>query len=246
MLNRSKFKYIQSLSHKKLRDEAGVFVAEGPKIIGELLHQKNVQLAEIYALQQWVDEMPLNALQNIASKLIIVEEQELERLSFLKTSNMVLAVFTQPVFEITTHNLVLMLDGVQDPGNLGTIIRTADWFGIKQIICSEDGADVYNAKVVQSTMGSIARVKVLYTNLENFLQSSKLPVYATVLHGTPVQQIEKIKEGIIVTGNESKGVRNGVLRKATHTITIPKLGAAESLNAAVATGIVLSHVVADK
>ena len=138
----------------------------------------------------------------------------------------------------------MALDTIQDPGNLGTIIRIADWFGIDQIVCSDDCAEVYNPKVVQATMGSIARVKVFYTDLEEWLSVQKeVPIYATTLEGQDIREMKKIQEGIIVVGNESKGISPGVLKLANTKITISQKGKADSLNVAVATGIVLSHIV---
>jgi TrmH family RNA methyltransferase len=140
-------------------------------------------------------------------------------------------------------SITLALCDIKDPGNLGTIIRIADWFGVVQIICSEDSADVYNPKVIQSTMGSIARVKVFYTDIRRWLSDQKdIWIYATVLDGEDVTQMKKIKQGIILIGNESKGISPEILQLANDRITIPNKGKAESLNAAVATGIILSHL----
>ena len=137
-----------------------------------------------------------------------------------------------------------MLDTIQDPGNIGSILRTADWFGVKSIICSKDSADIFNPKVVQSTMGSIARVQVFYSDLELFIEEQELPpIYATTLIGKSIFDMEPLKEGVILIGNESKGISDELLQHARETITIPKKGQAESLNAAIATGIILSHLV---
>ena len=137
----------------------------------------------------------------------------------------------------------LALDTIQDPGNLGTIIRIADWFGIANIICSENCADIYNPKVVQSTMGSFGRVEVVYTSLVEFLnRNNSVPIYAAALNGKKVDELKGLKEGIILIGNESKGISIEIMQMATEKITIPKFGMAESLNAAVATGIILSHL----
>jgi TrmH family RNA methyltransferase len=137
--------------------------------------------------------------------------------------------------------MTLVLDGIQDPGNLGTIIRTADWFGLDQIVVSADTASCYNPKVVQSTMGSILRVDVVVADLQELIQSAKMPIYGAVLEGKSIQTTELAKEGILIIGNESKGIRQPILSLITHPITIPKYGTAESLNAAVATGIILSN-----
>ena len=137
----------------------------------------------------------------------------------------------------------MILDGLQDPGNFGTIIRIADWFGIENIICSNDCVELYNPKVIQSTMGSFTRVKVIYRELEIYLQENKLPVYGALLNGTDVRKIVKPKEGLLLIGNEGKGIRDSILPYINNAISIEKVGQAESLNAAIATGILLSHLV---
>lgn len=242
MLIKSQVKYIQSLSHKKLRDADNVFVAEGPKLINELLSAR-VPLQQLFAVKEWIQE-PGN---KISGEVTEITQPELERISLLQTPNQVLGIFQKPVFAANRplrNTLSLMLDTIQDPGNLGTIIRCADWFGISQILCSRDCADAFNPKVVQASMGGIARVQVLYGVLEEFLsQEPGLPTYAAVLEGTDIRQIKPLSEGIIIIGNESKGISDGVLALSRHRITIPRKGGAESLNAAVATGIILSHLV---
>jgi len=244
MLVKSKLKYIQTLGQKKFRQQEGLFIAEGPKIIRELLDAATVNLKEIYAVKEWINE---NTKWSGKTTIVEVTETELKKISQLTTPNKVLAVVQQ--FDtgtpITTKNTItLVLDNIRDPGNLGTIIRTADWFGVRQIVCSPDSADVYNPKVVQSTMGSIARVQIHYTALDTWLASQKsIRIYATTMEGEDVTAMKKIKEGIIIIGNESKGISAEISALANVKITIPKKGKAESLNAAVATGIVLSHVV---
>lgn len=243
MLNKSKFKYIQSLGQKKLRDEEGVFIAEGPKLLEELLQQPNIKPVEIFALEDWQQLLTPHQQNKLNDILTLVKPLELERLSFLTSPHLVLGVFSKPVFASAKSGIVLMLDGIQDPGNLGTIIRLADWYNISQIICSMDCADAFNTKVVQSTMGSITRVEVVYTDLITYLQKNKKPVYATTLDGTDLQKTATVQQGIIIIGSEGKGISDAVLKFATNKITIPKLGKAESLNAAVATGIALSHLI---
>ena len=242
MLVKSQVKYIQSLSQKKLRDEAGVFVAEGPKIINELLRADNIRAQQLFATEEWIAQEPARG----ADILHTVSPAELERLSFQQTPNQVLGVFTKPVFPkiISWNNTIsLMLDTIQDPGNMGTIMRCADWFGIKQIVCSHDSADVFNPKVVQSGMGSIGRVQVFYEDLSSFLdEHNSVPVYAATLNGTSLYSMPGIQSGIILIGNESKGIQEDLLAKSRYRITIPGKGRAESLNAAVATGIILSHI----
>ena len=242
---KSKIKYIQSLSQKKLRETEGLFVAEGPKVVEEILQASNVEVKEIYATKKWIEE---NSRWQMLSpgKVIEIDEVELNRISFLQTPNLVLGLFKIPEFPAidVSNKVSLMLDTIQDPGNLGTIIRCADWFGISQIICSEDCVDAFNPKVVQATMGSISRVQVVYQNLISFIKANNITtLYAATLNGSDISSHQKIREGIILIGNESKGIRPEILSMTGKHITIPRKGKAESLNAAVATGIILSHLV---
>lgn len=243
MLSKTKVKYIQSLGHKKRRDEEQVFIAEGPKIVNELLKEPRVHALEIFALQDWLQQNSIPA--NIEHHM--VTQEELEKITQLSTANKVLAIFQQPkvIANIDTNNKwILLLDGIQDPGNLGTIIRIADWFGIKQIICSHECASIYNTKVIQSSMASIARVDVLVTDLLPWVKDHpSCNYYAAALEGDDLTAMDKLKEGVIMIGNESKGLNPELLSKANTRITIPRLGNAESLNAAVATGIILSHLI---
>ena len=250
MLTKKIAKYIQSLSHKKFRDEERSFIAEGPKLVEEFLTTKKFDCALVVAVNDWLVENK-ELLENMDPQNIFdVEDHRLESLSLLKTSNKVLAVFKQPAVtkEIKLKGkITLMLDDLQDPGNMGTIIRIADWFGIDQIISSKNSVERFNPKVVQSTMGSLARVDVFYTDLIPFIKNNKnIPVYSAALNGTSIIEMEKINEGIIVIGNESKGIQEELLGLSTHQITIPAIGQAESLNAAVAAGIILSHIVFKK
>jgi TrmH family RNA methyltransferase len=244
MLVKSQVKYIQSLGQKKFRDEEGAFIAEGPKIVKELLTAANIRPLHIYALKEWIGDNR-QELSSLADRLIEVKEPELERLSSLTTPNQVVAVFEKPSFTAPDmeHTVSLLLDGIPDPGNLGTIIRIADWFGIPQIICSPDSADVFNSKTVQSTMGSITRVRVLYMELEDVIRKAAIPVYAAALEGRSLYKMEKIDRGMILIGNESKGIRPALLNMEIQRVTIPRIGQAESLNAAVATGIIVTHLV---
>jgi RNA methyltransferase, TrmH family len=243
MVVKSQVKYIQSLSQKKHRDAEGVFVAEGPKIINELLGAGNVQLQKLFAVEAWASAHPQQA-----ATTTLVSDSELERISFLQTPNQVLGIFRKPVFVESAAapaqqpTWSLALDTIQDPGNMGTIIRCADWFGVQQIICNEGCADVFTPKVVQSTMGSISRVQVIYTDLLPWLQQHAGIVYAATLQGTPLHELPPVQEGILLVGNESKGIHESLLAIAKHRITIPRKGQAESLNAAVATGIILSQL----
>ncbi|CAN5490614.1 RNA methyltransferase [soil metagenome] len=237
MISKNELKYIQSLYHKKVRDEAQVFIAEGGKLVDELLHS-HFTIRKIYATSEW-------AAANAFPDTTIIEQHELEKISHLATPNQVLVIAAQKKLThqpVEKNNLTLVLDGIQDPGNLGTIIRIADWFGIKQIVSNTDTADVYNPKVIQSTMGSIIRVDVWYTNIEQWLSSVTVPVYGALLNGNSIYTTPKIKEGILVIGNESKGIRSNIMPFIQQPVTIPGSGHAESLNAAVATGIILSHL----
>jgi RNA methyltransferase, TrmH family len=246
MLSKAQVKYIQSLSHKKFREQEKAFIAEGPKIIVEILTENPMAVQHIYALGGWLNENK-NLLKKLNTQTVTeINDIDLEKISQLNTPNQVLAVINQfaPSSIIDCKKeLVIALCGIQDPGNLGTIIRIADWFGIKNIICSDDSADVYNPKVVQSTMGSIARVNVLYADLIVFFKQNKeAKIFAAALKGLPVQQLKGAANGILLIGNESKGISDELLHMANKKITIPKMGKAESLNAAVATGIILSHL----
>lgn len=248
MLIKSQVKYIQSLSQKKQRDEEAVFVAEGPKIINELLKSDTVKPRYIFAVSEWIDSYTSNRSTAGSTLLTEVSQEELARISFLHTPNQVLGIFSKPVFPFypdATKELVLMLDMIQDPGNMGTLVRTADWFGVRSIVCSRDSADVFNPKVVQSTMGSVSRIQVVYTDLFEYLSShSGAQVYAAMLDGKDLNDMSPVSNGIVLIGNESKGVSEELLNKTTQRITIPGKGGAESLNAAVAAGIILSKLTA--
>lgn len=246
MLSKTHTKYIQSLQHKKLREETGLFIAEGPKVVMDLLNSRKFICKEIFALNSWLQEhrQQLSLLKNIV--VTLVEDFELQKLSALSTAHVVVAVFEKrkPVYKIeTATKITLVLDTIQDPGNLGTIIRIADWFGIENIICSVDCADMYNAKVVQSTMGSLGRVNVIYTDIVNWLnENRKIKIFSASLEGKDVKLIGKLQEGILIIGNEANGVSDEVMNLVNEKINIPGIGEAESLNAAVATGIILSHL----
>jgi TrmH family RNA methyltransferase len=242
MLSKSKAKYIQSLGHKKFRDEEALFIAEGDKVVSEILNEVPASVTEVFAVKEWI-----NRHAHLLNKINFLEvtPEELERISQLTTPNQVLAVVKEmPRKEPFPANgkITLVLDCIQDPGNLGTIIRIADWFGIDQVVCSKISADVYNPKVVQATMGSFARMPVFYTDIEEWLKKQRTCIYAATLDGENILFMNRLKEGIILIGNESKGIRENLLQFANVRITIPRIGKAESLNAAVATGIILSHL----
>ena len=246
MLSKTHTKYIQSLWHKKFRDQLGLFIAEGPKVVMDLLKSGKFVCKEIFALDVWINEHSkfLSTCNDISIEA--VQDFELKKISSLSTAHSVVAVFEKRKqnFNIETRGkITLALDTIQDPGNLGTIIRIADWFGLTDIVCSVGCADMYNAKVVQSTMGSLGRVNIVYTDLTEWLkENKKTKIYAASLEGNVLKSLGKLNEGIIIIGNEANGVSDEVMKLVNEKITIPKTGVAESLNAAVAAGIILSHV----
>ena len=230
MLSKNQIKWVHSLELKKNRKKEGLFVAEGPKVVGDLQRAGYVARALFSTTER--------------PNAQLITDDELRKLSFLQHPQEVLAVFEIPKtsqFSIPNSSLSLALDGVQDPGNLGTIIRIADWFGIETIYCSEDTADCYNPKVVQATMGSLAHVHIVYTNLEALLQSAHCPIYGTLLDGQNIYQQELSSEGIIVMGNEGNGISPAIRQLITHKLLIPNYNpsseTAESLNVAIATAI---------
>ncbi|MFI5156425.1 MAG: TrmH family RNA methyltransferase [Chitinophagales bacterium] len=246
MLLKSQFKYIQSLGHKKFRDTENVFVAEGPKIVNELLNESGTPLVTLFAVKEWIVLNPQWVAAHSSRQLIEIAQHELERMSGLSTPNMVLGLFQKPDFGSPEFGkrITLVLDKIQDPGNLGTIIRIADWFGLHQIVCSKESADAFNAKTVQASMGSIARVSVFYEDLLAFLKAhDQIPRYAAVLGGSNLYLLEPLQEAMILIGNESQGLDPELLRICKHQLSIPRKGQAESLNAAIATGIILSHLI---
>lgn len=236
MLSKNEVKYIQSLCHKKQRQQERVFIAEGAKIIEELL-ASNYVVKKLFVTEKYL-------LQNSFTNAVITEvsTQEMDKISLMDNATDVLAIVEQKPNEMPAvkGKLNLVLDGIQDPGNFGTIIRIADWYGIENILCSNDTVDLYNNKVIQSTMGSFVRVNVWYGDLKTVFQKNLLPVFATVLNGKNLYEQNKITEGFLIIGNEGKGIREDTLSFVQHSLTIPKKGGAESLNAAVATGILLS------
>lgn len=240
MLTKNEIKYIQSLFHKKQRDEEKVFLAEGPKLAGELLNSPN-RIKHIYATANWLQNNP-----GLKVPSTEISEIELGRISNQQTPNEVLVIAQQFVPEDEPNlkgNLTIVLDGIQDPGNMGTIVRIADWFGINQIICSNDCVEIYNHKVVQSTVGSILRINCWYKDLHQWKPDSNVPVFGALLNGQNIYSVGKVEEALLVIGNESKGIRDPFVPKITHPVTIPKSGLAESLNAAVATGIIVGCMV---
>lgn len=237
MISNNELKYIQSFAHKKHWAEETVYIIEGPKLLEEAL-KANCAIEKIYATSAWLDQQGL-----LGVPVETVDEVMLARMSHLNTPNQVIALVNkqQRVLVPFDQTFTLILDGIQDPGNLGTIIRTADWFGIQQIIVTSDTASIYNPKVIQSTMGSCFRVMVEVADVEKLLANNKLPVLGALLTGDNVYKTQLPAIGFMLIGNESKGIRENLIQCITNPISIPKFGGAESLNAAVATGILLSH-----
>ena len=247
MISKAKIRYIRSLGLKKNRMVERLFVAEGPKVVEELLRVLSPRI--LLATDSWA---PVNTAFN-ASELISITDDELCKVSFLRTPQQVLGVFPMfitdkaPTAESITAELSLALDGVQDPGNLGTIIRIADWFGIRRIFCSPNTADVYNPKVVQATMGSLARVNVVYMELETLLNGlpKNFPVYGTLLNGESIYCQQLSAAGIIVMGNEGNGISTPIRQKITRRLLVPNFPegktSTESLNVAVATAVVCAE-----
>lgn len=238
MISKNQIKFIKQLDQKKYRKRENVFVAEGHKVVGDLL-SCGFEPHTIFATNQW------KAPRDIAFQE--VTDDELRKISFLQHPQQVLAIFHMPAASPATiqDQLVLALDGVQDPGNLGTIIRIADWFGISDIFCSADTADVWNPKVIQATMGSIARVRIAYTDLVALIKEAQVPVYGTLLDGDNIYQQTLSQNGIIVMGNEGNGISPEIRQLITNKLLIPDFNTgdshAESLNVAIATAITCSE-----
>ena len=233
MISKNQIKHVRQLAMKKYREQEGLFVAEGPKVVGDLL-DAGFRPRQLFALDGWNSRG--HAVQEVT-------EEELRRVSFLQHPQQVLGLFEMPsTSDLRPSTLTLSLDGVQDPGNLGTIIRIADWFGIDTIYCSEDTVDAWNPKVVQATMGSIARVHMVYTDLREVILSAQVPVYGTLLDGENIYTSPLTTEGIIVMGNEGNGISPEIRQLITHKLCIPKFReGAESLNVAIATAITCSE-----
>ena len=237
MVSKNQIKLISSLHQKKQRIAHQLFIAEGIKGVQELL-DASFELEHLYTTQ--------NDFETVSNSLkTLVSEADLKKISALATPNTCLAVFKMPKEkQITTSELIVALDAVRDPGNLGTIMRLCDWFGIHQLICSKETVDIYNPKVVQATMGSIARVNVSYVDLNDFLTTTSLPVFGTFMNGDNIYKASLPQVGIIVMGNEANGISSELEKIIKNRLTIPRFGAiqkTESLNVATATAIVLSE-----
>ena len=237
MLSKNQIKLITSLQQKKHRSANTMFFAEGIKGIQELL-ESDFELVYVYTTQNDFDQVP-------SEKKVVISNNELKKISALATPNSCLALFKIPAEKkITTAGLILALDSIRDPGNLGTILRLCDWFGIGQIICSKDAVDIYNPKVVQATMGSLTRVNVNYIDLVPFISKTTLPLFGTYMDGTNIYKTDLPQEGIIIMGNEANGISPEIEKLIKNKLTIPRFGTlqkTESLNVASATAIILSE-----
>ncbi|XHR92934.1 TrmH family RNA methyltransferase [Mucilaginibacter sp. UC70_90] len=243
MLSKSQISLLKSLQHKKFRKEHGLFLVEGYKSVVEFVNAA-YQVDAIYHTSEIAPKM-----MNLSRKINFQEISltDLEKISSLKTPQEVIGLIKIPKWPRLNYNLLknkfsLVLDGVQDPGNMGTIIRTADWFGITDIICSDDTVDVYNPKVVQATMGSLARVNVHYGDLTTILPEIKLPLFGAMLDGENIYSTNFGHEGLLAMGNEGNGLRPEIQQLINKKVTIPRVGYAESLNVAIATAILCSEI----
>lgn len=233
MVTKNQIKRILNLQQKKYRKQYGQFFVEGQKVIRELLNSDFI-LEELYTTEDIFKDI---------NTRVLISEDTLKKMSALTNPNNSLAVFRlREPQEIKGQNLIVALDKIRDPGNLGTIIRLCDWFGISELVCSEDTVDAYNPKVLQATMGSITRVNITYLNLKDFLSATTLPVFGTFMEGNSIYKSQLPKQGIIVLGNEANGISSEIEKQITDKITIPRFGNnTESLNVATATAIVLSE-----
>ena len=237
MVSKNQINLISSLQQKKQRQVHKLFFAEGIKVVQELLFS-NFELEHLFTTESIFTEIPF-------SKQTLISEVELKKISALTTPNTCLALFKIPESKkVQEKGLLLALDDIRDPGNLGTILRLCDWFGIQQLVCSKETVDLYNPKVVMATMGSIARVNVTYLDLNEFIKNTKLPVFGTFMDGKNIYKEKLPNEGIVVMGNEANGISKEIENSIQNRLTIPRFGdlqQTESLNVATATAIILSE-----
>ncbi|TNE80208.1 MAG: RNA methyltransferase [Bacteroidetes bacterium] len=237
-LSKAGIKYVQSLRIKKFRQKYHQFIVEGDKSVAEVLNS-DWNIESLYYCEGFSAALPPFAEQ--------ISPAEMERLSQHQSPQKALAVVHMPELSEEVHiakeGLTLALDGIQDPGNLGTLIRLCDWYGVKQVICSLDTVDVFNHKVISGTMGSFLRVQVQYTDLTEALANSPVPIYGAVMDGENIHQLKPETNAVLVIGNEGQGISDAVMRTLKHRISIPRFGQAESLNAAIAGGILLDRFV---
>jgi len=235
ILSNNHQKLITSLSQKKYRQKHQLFIAEGVKVVRELL-ESSFELEIIFSTESEFSSLDC---------FIQVSDQELKKISSLKTPNKVLALFKIPLQKkVNSSGLIVVLDTINDPGNLGTIIRLCDWFGVEQLVCSQDTVDCYNSKVVQATMGSLARVSISYLNLSEYLQTVSIPVFIADMDGVNIHKSKLPASAILVMGNEANGVSDRLKQLISNKISIPRYGNSnqvESLNVATATAILLNE-----
>ena len=235
ILSNNHQKLITSLSQKKYRQKHQLFIAEGVKVVRELL-ESSFELEIIFSTESEFSSLDC---------FIQVSDQELKKISSLKTPNKVLALFKIPSQKkVNSSGLIVVLDTINDPGNLGTIIRLCDWFGVEQLVCSQDTVDCYNSKVVQATMGSLARVSISYLNLSEYLQTVSIPIFIADMDGVNIHKSKLPASAILVMGNEANGVSDGLKQLISNKISIPRYGNSnqvESLNVATATAILLNE-----
>lgn len=236
-ISKSQLKLITSLSQKKYRQKHGLFIAEGIKVVNELLNSA-FEVELIFCTNDFETMLPEN-------KVTRVSETELKKISTLKSPNKVFSLFKIPEEKsIQNSGLILALDAINDPGNLGTIIRLCDWFGISQLICSKDTVDCYNQKVVQASMGSLTRINIKYLDLKDYISESRFPTFIADMNGENIYQTNVPKEGILIMGNEANGVSEEIKNQVQHKVSIPRFGETqrtESLNVATAAAILISE-----
>ena len=238
ILSKNKIKWIRSLQLKKNRDNFNVFVVEGDKMIQEALQYAASKIELIAFTKTSI----LSTLEEIKlEEKYEINEEELRSISSLKNPNKSIAIIKNQITSFYSSKFQIAVDGIQDPGNMGTILRLADWYGINEIICSKETVDCYNPKVVQASMGSIFRVKVKYVDLEVYLSKQKKPIFGALLEGENIYSKELQAEGILVLGNEGHGISEAIVNKIETPLTIPKIGKTESLNVSTAAGILLSE-----
>ena len=232
-LSKNKIKWIRSLALKKNREKEALFIIEGEKMVEEIIQLYPDRIEFVISNDESFDKF---------ESVFFANDRDFKQISSFKTPNKLIAIVK--IIEnksIISKGLVLMLDGIQDPGNMGTILRSADWFNVKSIICSKTCVDIYNPKVIQASMGAIFRMNVQYKDLAGFIEETKLPVYGALLEGENVYTTTLNPSAILILGNEGNGISDEVQQLIDHPIHIPRFGKSESLNVAVATGILLSE-----
>lgn len=237
MISKNRIRFIKSLEQKKIRQKEQLFIIEGEKMVLEAIQWIPKQIVSIYH----TSDFEFNN-DDLSFEIEQISEQELKMISSLKTPNKTLAICKFLTLNPSISAFSIALDGIQDPGNLGTILRMADWFGISHVYCSNDTVDCYNSKVLQATMGAIFRVSVSYIDLHDFFSTNTKPIYGALLEGENLFNTQFEKEGIIFLGNEGNGIRESNKKNITYPITIPKYGEAESLNVATAGAIILGSL----